>query len=423
MKILASPHPFLANGPILFAPEPIQNAFSVQGMPQESWHLGFSRTGDFLYSSDNLPLQLKEIPTIRGIDPFFQILDSLIHPQDIPRVNDFRAGCLVEQKMETVFRVNRKDLTLPPRLALASRKAGDLVHFVFLPEGRGTEPESVRGKHFFARYHETLAEIQSWLDQIDEETLAVIAMGTFRSTYPEEDTDVVIRSFRGGILLQPAHRSTESLPNLPGDIHEMPRWWGTRINDSNDDKDVWVHTTLRCARAWPVMSISSSTGFIRRTGISRFRSTLLKMSGQILESARTFTWGQKYRYARQWLLPAGYDIRQADRILGVIRSLAIDSTVMIPIRANLQDLKAIFRKTRMDEPIFWDAREEQVWVTIRGTSPEAAETTVRPSLVSRLEMLVGSPIPVDMFLLRYCGKPLIPASPSPGSVPEGPSSS
>jgi hypothetical protein len=171
------------------------------------------------------------------------------------------------------------------------------------------------------------------------------------------------------------------------------------------------------------MSISSSTGFIRRTGISRFRSTLLKMSGQILESARTFTWGQKYRYARQWLLPAGYDIRQADRILGVIRSLAIDSTVMIPIRANLQDLKAIFRKTRMDEPIFWDAREEQVWVTIRGTSPEAAETTVRPSLVSRLEMLVGSPIPVDMFLLRYCGKPLIPASPSPGSVPEGPSSS
>lgn len=125
------------------------------------------------------------------------------------------------------------------------------------------------------------------------------------------------------------------------------------------------------------------------------------MSDQILECSRTFSWGERFRYARQWLVPAGFDIRQADRILGMLPPEKSASSILIPVHASLKDLKEVSRKTRMNEPIFWDSQEEQVWITLQGVTLRSAEEVVRPSLLARLDRLVGSPIPSGLFFERY----------------------
>ncbi len=403
MKILASPHPFLPHDQRLFAPDTIEEIFSDEGMPSDSWHAGFSRTGDFLYHSDNLPLPWTEIPTLGGIDPFFQALESFTYPGDIPRLNEFRTASRIEPKADILLRINRKDLTLPPRIALSSRKENDILHFAFLPvDGRGSDFDHFGSGNVFIRTRKTLSIIAGWLEQIDEETLGIVGAGIFRQDYREDESDVLIRSLRGGLLLKTTKRPADQLPGLPPDVWATPRWWGSRIGDSFDPQEVWVHTVLHCARGLPVMTISAHTGFIRRTGISRFRKTLLRMSAQILECSRTFSWGERFRYARQWLNPAGFDIRQADRILGMLPPERASGSILIPVRASLQDLREIFQKTRMNEPLFWDSREEQVWITLQGISLQAAEEVVRPSLLGRLNRLVGSPIPSGTFLERYC---------------------
>ncbi len=401
LKILASPHHFLPHGPCLFAPDNITDTLADQGLPVEAWHAGFSRTGDFLYRSDNLPSPWADIPPLRGIDPFFQTLESFTHPGDLPGLNEFRTASRIETKSDLLIRINRKDWTLPPRIALSSRKEGDILHIAFLPYSRGIDADRIRDGAFFSRFRQTLSEISGWLEQIDEETLGVVGTGVFRQLYRKEEEDIVIRSLRGGILLKSPKRPDDQLPGVTPDVETMPRWWGSRIEDTFSSEGVWVHTVLHCARGLPVMTVSAHTGFIRRTGISRFRTTLLKMSAQILECSRTFSWGERFRYARQWLDPAGFDIRQADRILGMLRPEIISSRILIPVRASMQDMKDISRKTRMNEPIFWDSREEQVWVTLQDVTLKAAEDVVRPSLLERLGRLVGSPIRSGTFLERY----------------------
>lgn len=126
------------------------------------------------------------------------------------------------------------------------------------------------------------------------------------------------------------------------------------------------------------------------------------MSEQILECSKVFSWGNKYRYARQWLNPAGYDLHQAERILRMTR-METETISLIPVHTTLANLREIAMKTRMDEPFFWDPKEEQAWVTIRDLTIEEAEMNARPSLVSHMEKLVGSPLSLETFLLRYCG--------------------
>ena len=255
MKILASPHPFLPHDQRLFAPDTIEEIFSDEGMPSDSWHAGFSRTGDFLYHSDNLPLPWTEIPTRGGIDPFFQALESFTYPGDIPRLNEFRTASRIEPKADILLRINRKDLTLPPRIALSSRKEDDILHFAFLPvEGRGSDFDHFGSGNVFVRTRQTLSIIAGWLEQIDEETLGIVGAGVFRQDYREDESDVLIRSLRGGLLLKTTKRPADQLPGLPPDVWATPRWWGSRIGDSFDPQEVWVHTVLHCARGLPVMT-------------------------------------------------------------------------------------------------------------------------------------------------------------------------
>ena len=402
LKIFASPHPFLPHSQRLFAPDSIEKIFAEGDIPADSWHAGFSRTGDFLYLSDNLPFPWSGVPTLRGIDAFFQALESFTFHGDLPFLHEFRTTSRIEPKADILLRINRKDLTLPPRVAISSRKEGDILHFGFLPaESRGTDFDRIGSKSFFVRARQTLTAIAGWLEQIDEETLGIVGAGVFRQNYREEESDVLIRSLRGGVLLKTTKRSEDQLPGLASDIWRMPRWWGSRIEDTFDPQSIWVHTVLHCARGLPVLTVSAHTDFIRKTGISRFRSTLQKMSGQILECSRVFSWGERFRYARHWLTPAGFDIRQADRILGMFPPEKASACILIPVRASLQDLKEISRKTRMNEPIFWDSQEEQVWVTLQDVTLDSAENVVRPSLIDRLGRLVGSPIPAGLFLERY----------------------
>ena len=401
MKIFASPHPFLPHSQRLFAPENIEKIFSEE-VPSDSWHAGFSRTGDFLYLSDNLPFPFSGIPTLRGIDAFFQALESFTFHGDLPALHAFRTESRIEPTAGILLRIDRKDLTLPPRVAISSRKEGDILHFAFLPTDSRTLDDVPFGSGgLFFRTRETLGAITEWLEQIDEETLGIVGAGVFRQNYRGEETDVLIRSLRGGLLLKTEKRPVDQLPGLAPDIWSMPRWWGSRIEDTCTPRSIWVHTVLHCARGLPVLTISAHTDFIRRTGISRFRSTLQKMSDQILECSRTFSWGERFRYARQWLVPAGFDIRQADRILGMLPPEKSASSILIPVHASLKDLKEVSRKTRMNEPIFWDSQEEQVWITLQGVTLRSAEEVVRPSLLARLDRLVGSPIPSGFFFERY----------------------
>ncbi|MHB8421363.1 MAG: hypothetical protein ACYDAM_01150 [Leptospirales bacterium] len=404
MKILAAPHPFLTDSPTISAPPSLNSAFSAPeaGLPRDVWHIGFSRSGDLLYRSDNLPPVFRTLPTLKGIDLFFSELNLLVHTSSAKDMGPFRSQCFVETRVSAVFKVFRKDLTLPPRLGIASRKTENLLHFLFVPEGSASEADSVLQPAFFSGGEPLLQKTSEWLEHVDDESLSIVALGIFKAAMRNcSRPDVVIRSVRGTILYRPNTRQEDQLPMMPGEIATMPRWWGTRIGGEDSTGNVWAHTVLRCARGLPVMTVSANTEFIRKIGISFFRGVLIRMSEQILECSKVFSWGSKYRYARQWLNPAGYDLHQADRILRMIRS-ETETVALIPVHTNLANLREIALKTRMDEPFFWDLKEEQAWITIRDLTAEEAEMNVRPSLVSRLEKLVGSPVSAEIFLLRHC---------------------
>ena len=407
MKIVASPHPYLTEGMGILAPKSLNSAYLAPetGLPREVWHIGFSRSGDLLYRSDNLPAPFRSIPTLKGIDAFFSELNLMVHSSSAKDIAPFRSQYIVENRMSTVFKTHRKDLTLPPKMGIASRKTENLLHFLFVPEGTASRADAVLEPAFFSGGEVLLQKTADWLEQVDDESLSVIALGVFKAAFRNgPPPDVVIRSVRGTLLSRPDNRREDRLPSMPGDISVMPRWWGTRIEEEKESLGIWAHTVLRCARGLPIMTVSANSEYIREIGITFFRSVLLRMSEQILECSRIFTWGNKYRYARQWLNPAGYDLRQAERILRLIRS-ETEVISLIPIHSTLANLREIAGKTRMDEPLFWDPKEEQAWVTLRNLTPEGAELTARPSLVGRMEKLVGSPLSLEAFLLRYCESP------------------
>ncbi|MHB1606178.1 MAG: hypothetical protein ACYCTV_07280, partial [Leptospirales bacterium] len=93
MKILAAPHPFLTDSPAISAPPSLNSAFSAPeaGLPRDVWHIGFSRSGDLLYRSDNLPPVFRTLPTLKGIDPFFSELNLLVHTSSAKDMGPFRS--------------------------------------------------------------------------------------------------------------------------------------------------------------------------------------------------------------------------------------------------------------------------------------------------------------------------------------------
>lgn len=404
MKIVSSNHPLLGEDRRNFGPRSIEDALvdSASGLPRESWHIGFSKSGDLLYWTDNLPSAFQKLPTLKGFDAFSAELEQFVNAPNGKELDPFRAKIFTEPKASAVLKVFRRDLNSPPKVGVASRKTDEGYHLLFVPEGKVSEADFVLKPGFFSGDRQILSKISEWMEIVDEGTFANVALDILKEeTQHRALPDIVIRSVRGTILNLPQQADQSRIPQAPKTQAGMGRWWGTLIDGSTDPSDVWVHTTLRCARVLPVVTVSASAEAIRNIGISLFRKALVRMSERILECAKLFTWSEQYRYAKQWLPSAGYDIRQAERIIEMV-SHSRESFSIIPVHTNVKNLKEFARKTRMDEPFFWDEREEQAWVLLRDTSLEDAENKVRPSFVARMETLIGTPVSVETFIIKHC---------------------
>ncbi|BAM06679.1 hypothetical protein [Leptospirillum ferrooxidans] len=409
MRIMASQHPLMSQAPVLYAPDKVGSGLEANagGLPDGSWHMGFSKGGDLIYRSDNLPPLFSTMPTLKAQDLFFSELSDILPATETRTFDDFRNQIFSEKKAHILFKVRRKDLTLPPRMGISARKFENGIHVIFVPEGKGLDPSVVKSPDFFSDDTKIQQEITSWLTRLDEETLCTTALGAFQSEYRQRyEPGILFRTAHGTPIGVPPGTDSEKLPGLPQNFSVMPRIWGSTLEGSQKTLEhLWIHTLLRCARVLPVVSVSANAEFLKRTGLATYRKVLQKMSLLILESVRTFTWSPQYRYARQWLNPAGFDIRQAESLVSKIRHETSEIT-FLPIRASASTLKGIAEKTRMDEPFFWDPKEEQAWILLRNVSIDNAETMARSSIASRLETLAGTPVSLESFLLRHSKLPL-----------------
>jgi len=416
LRIIASKHPLMNQAPVLYAPVEVDNVLGdrADGIPEGSWHMGFSRGGDLIYKSDNLPPLLSALPTLKAQDLFFAELSGVLPSTETRTFEEFRNHIFSEKKASIVFKVRRKDLTLPPRMGIAARKFENGLHFLFIPEGKGTDPSAVGNPDFLSDTARIQTEVTNWLTRLDEETLCAIALGAFQSEYRQRyEPGILFRTAQGTPIGLPPGASTENLPGIPQNFSVMPRIWGSALEGNRKNLEhLWLHNLLRCARILPVISISANAEFLQRTGLANYRKVLHRLSILILESVRTFTWSPKYRYARQWLTPAGFDIRQAEVLVEKIRHETPEIT-FLPVRASASTLKVIAEKTRMDEPFFWDQKEEQAWLCLKNVSLENTETMARNSIATRLETLAGSPISLESFLLRHGKIPLNRQKPQP----------
>jgi len=417
---MASQHPLMNQAPNLYAPREVESVLGDQApeIPEGSWHLGFSNAGDLIYKSDNLPPVFSALPTLKAQDLFLSELSGILPTSETSIFEDFRNHIFSEKKAYIVFKVRRKDLTLPPRMGIFARRFENGTHFLFVPEGKGTDPATVKNPNFLSDDSKIQTEVTNWLTRLDEETLCTIALGAFQNEYRQRyEPGILFRTAQGTPIGLPAGASVENLPGIPQNFSVMPRIWGSTLEGSRKNLEhLWLHNLIRCARVLPVISVSANAEFLQRTGLATYRKVLNKLSNLILESVRTFTWSQKYRYARQWLNPAGFDIRQAEFLVGKIRHEISDIT-FLPVRATASTLKVIAEKTRMDEPFFWDQKEEQAWVLLKNVSIETAETLARSSIATRLETLAGTPISLESFLIRHGKSPLHRQKPS--TVDEG----
>lgn len=404
MKIVAAVHPLIDGKPSKFGPDALSELLSgpSSGLPAESWHIGFSRAGNLLYRSDNLPDFFQKLATTDAMDAFLEELDHWIHFKDLKNYGDFRSKIFTDGRIETVVRVNRRSADTPPMIGIASRKYEDGYHMVLVPEKNGTNADVVLRPGFFSGEPMVMATIGEWLEKVDEETLSCVALETFRHETGDAGLpNVLVRPVNGSPVNLSMDNGAPGTPQMVGDMAALTRWWGTVVENSDRPKNFWIHTVLRCGRIQPVVIVSGDTDVIRTIGITAFRKILIRMSEKILEYARVFTWSKKYRYAKFWNGVAGYDIKQAE---AVIEMMSLDGKPMsvIPIYATSRDLKSVSRKIRIDEPYFWDEKRHQIWVILRDTTLENAEVTVRPSFVSRMENLIGVPMSVETFVLKYC---------------------
>lgn len=403
MKILSSNHPMLEEDRRSTGPRSLEEALSDpgSGLPKESWHIGFSKSGDLLYGTDNLPPAFQKLPTLKGFDSFSEELNRYVNSPNGHELEDFRAKMFSEPKASAVLKVFRRDLNSPPKIGIASRKTDEGYHIVFVPEGKDSDADFVLKPGFFTGDRAILSKIAEWMEVIDEGTFGNIALDILREgARGPSELDVVVRSVRGTILNYSDNADKGRIPELPAGQAKAGRWWGTLSFGSHDPSDVWIHTTLRCARVLPVATVSATAEAIREIGISVYRKALVRMAESILEWAKLFTWSEEYRYAKQWLPSAGYDVRQAERIIEMVAN-PVSSATVIPVHTNVKNLKEFARKTRMDEPFFWDDREEQAWILLRNTSLDDAENKVRSSFMDRMEALVGTPVSIETFLAKY----------------------
>ncbi len=403
MKIIASVHPLIDGKPFKSAPDALSKLLSgSSGLPPASWHIGFSRAGNLLYRTDNMPDFFQNLSTVDAMDRFLEELDHWIQFKDLKNYGDFRSKIFTNRRIETVVRVNRRDKDTPLMIGIASRKFEDGYHVVLVPEKDGTSADAVLRPGFFSEESKVMSMISEWLEKVDEETLSDVAVEAFRQETGDAGLpNVLIRPVTGSSVKLAMENGAPGTPHVVGDMAALTRWWGTVVENSDRPRNFWIHTVLRCGRIHPVVIVSGDTDIIRSVGITTFRKILTRMSEKILECARVFTWSKKYRYAKFWNGIAGYDIKQAEAI---IEMMSLDGKPMsvIPIYATSRDLKSVALKIRIDEPYFWDEKHHQIWVVLRDTTLENAEVTVRPSFVSRMENLIGVPMSVETFVLTYC---------------------
>lgn len=404
MKIIAAVHPLLEGSSPKIAPASLSETLSdpSSGLPSESWHIGFSRAGNLLYRTDNLPDFLESLPTADAMDLFLEAVGNWIQFKDLKAYGEFRTKIFTDSRTETVFRVNRRDVHSPQMIGIASMKYEDGYHIVMIPEMAGVHADIVLRPDFFSGESKIVGLIGEWLETVDEVTLTEVALETFRNeTQNTSPANIRIRPVNGPRVGIPMDSGAPGTPQVLGDMAALTRWWGTVVENAERPKNFWIHTVLRCGRIHPVVIVSADTEVIKGMGITPFRQILTKMSEKILEIARSYTWSRKYRYAKYWTGPSGYDMKQAET---VIEMMSLDGKPMsvIPVYATSRDLKSVTRKIRIDEPYFWDEKRHQLWVILRDTSLENAEVTVRPAFVSRMENLVGAPMSVETFVLKYC---------------------
>lgn len=407
MDLLAACHPFVERKKPRVSPPGISDILSspAEEIPPDSWHIGFSRAGDLLYYSDNAPDFFRNVPTLKGLDTFMDELGHWVNYKDFQNFTTFRKKFFSDARDETVVRVNRVDLNRPQMLGVASRKHADGYHLIFVPghEG-GANPDIVLKPGFFQNEAAFLKEVKDWLERVDEETLAEAAVETFKNETAEAPIPTAaIRSVKGDPLKLPANSEIHQIPQISESLLASGRWWGSVIEDAaNRPRDYWIHTSVRCGRVLPVLTLSVNTESIKKVGVSFFSDVLDQMSGKILECAKSYTGSPKYRYAKYWKGYEGYDFQKAETIIELVSR---DSMVvsLIPIHTTSQDLLRVSRKIRLDEPYFWDERRGQVWIVLRNTSVENAELMARPSLTDRMDgPLVGAPQNVETFILKYC---------------------
>jgi hypothetical protein len=407
MDLLAACHPFFDTKKPRVSPPGISDILSspASEIPPDSWHIGFSRAGDLLYFSDNAPDFFRNVPTLKGLDTFMDELGHWVNYKDFRNFETFRTKLFTEARAETVVRTNRVELNRPPMLGIASRKHADGYHLIFVTgqEG-GANPDIVLKPGFFQNEKDFLKEANDWLERVDEETLAETAVETFKNeTASSPISTAAIRSLKGDPLKLPANSEIHQIPQLSESLLASGRWWGSVIEDAaNRPRDYWIHTSVRCGRVLPVVTLSVNTGSIKQVGVSFFSCVLAEMSEKILGCAKSYTGSPKFRYAKYWKGYEGYDFQKAETIIELVSK---DSMVLsiIPIHTTSQDLHRVSRKIRLDEPYFWDERRGQVWVVLRNTTVENAELMARPSLTARLGgTLVGPPQTIETFILKYC---------------------
>ncbi|MHB8543594.1 MAG: hypothetical protein ACYC9S_06280 [Leptospirales bacterium] len=403
MKIFAARHPFMKDKVVIEAPEALSDLLSAVcgNFLSEAAHLGFSRAGHLLYWTENLPAFLRDFLPVDGIDVFFMEMRNWADPKGKKILDVFRPKLLSETRADIAFSVVRCGLIPAGMVGFFSLKQADRFHFTLVGPG-GIKPDSdeILNSSLFSDDSVFQSKIDVWLKSLDNDLLERMAMEVFHDDIPESSIPgLVIRSVENPDKnLVDGSDCAQDFVTLK-DNPALFRWWGTVIEEIDQSRNYWIHTVVRCGRVLPVLTVSADIHALKKIGVFPLRKVLTRMSGRILEVAQAFTWSPKYRYVNDWLEPKGYDIKKAGEIIECIVQESKD-VMILPIQSSVRTLPEVFRKSRLDEPYFWDSDHEMVYVVLRNTTMENAERIVSPSIALRMALPVGAPMSLESFIMK-----------------------
>lgn len=405
MGLMAPGHPLSKPRTAIPAPEPLSNelASPAFGIPDGAGHIGFSRSGDLLYWSDNIPSFLWDMNPVNGLDGFFAEMAAWVRPEDSGAFGDFRSRFYADRKTGVLLNVLRRGGTSWDSVILCSRKHGDGFQILLVPGGGGKpNPSALLETAFFSADSPVPAKIDAWLKTLDDDLLANVAARTFREL--TRDTTV------GGVRIRSVNKpelellnggDTESGVPVPPDNPSLMRWWGTVIEEIDQTRNPWIHTVIRCGRVRPVATVSADMRSVREIGLNDFQKILTRMTETVQEASKTYAWSTAYRYVRHWKEPVGYDLETAEDVIEFMMRESKDICVL-PVRVSLRNLPQVYYKTRLDEPYFWDEARGQVYILLRNTTVDNAEIVVRPSFESRVMIAADRSMSLETFCLKYC---------------------